>query len=41
MQGARFELAYALSNQHFDSCPQAGGIDQAIRPLPSYRLGPE
>ena len=33
MQGARFELANALSNQHFGNRPQAGGIDRAIRPL--------
>ena len=37
MQGARFELAYPflkiLRDQHFDSCPQAGAIDQAMRPL--------
>ena len=41
MQGERFELSKALSHQHFDSCPQAGAIDQAMRPLRKYRLETE
>ena len=41
MQGEGFEPSYALSNQHFGNRPQAGGIDQAIRPLHEYRLETE
>ena len=35
MQGMGFEPTHSLRDWQFNLCPQASGIDQAIRPLHS------